>query len=46
MPIEAAIDALKAKGIMFKGEMATYTNVKIATLLDPDGNAILIVQQP
>ncbi|MBY3093324.1 VOC family protein [Rhizobium laguerreae] len=45
-PLEGVINALRERGVRFKGDMAVYPHIKIATLLDPDGNEILIVQQP
>lgn len=44
LPMEQVVDALKQKGVVFEGLIQNFENVRLATLLDPDGNAIFLSQ--
>jgi catechol 2,3-dioxygenase-like lactoylglutathione lyase family enzyme len=43
--LEEVVNELKAAAVSFKGEIQNYRNVRLATLLDPDGNGIVLAQQ-
>ena len=42
--LEEVVDALKARGVSFNGDILDYDNVRLASLSDPDGNVILLAQ--
>lgn len=42
--LDEVVPELKARGVAFKGEILEYPAVRIATVLDPDGNEILLGQ--
>jgi catechol 2,3-dioxygenase-like lactoylglutathione lyase family enzyme len=42
--LEGVVDALKMRGVTFKGEILNYEDMRLATLTDPDGNALLLAQ--
>jgi hypothetical protein len=35
---------LEGRGVTFNGPILNYENVRLASLSDPDGNAILVAQ--
>jgi predicted enzyme related to lactoylglutathione lyase len=43
-PLNQVVDALIARGVPFAGPIQEYENVRLASLSDPDGNAILLAQ--
>lgn len=42
--LDEVVPTLKARGVRFKGEILNYPAVRIATVLDPDNNEILLGQ--
>jgi predicted enzyme related to lactoylglutathione lyase len=42
--MEDAIATLAARGSGIEGEVLEYEHVRIATVLDPDGNAVILAQ--
>jgi catechol 2,3-dioxygenase-like lactoylglutathione lyase family enzyme len=44
VPMEEAIAALSARGVVFEGPIKEYDAVRIASFSDPDGNAIVLGQ--
>ncbi len=44
MHLDEVVSKLKAECVAFEGGIMNYQNVRLATLLDPDGNAILLAQ--
>jgi predicted enzyme related to lactoylglutathione lyase len=44
-PLETVIARLRARGVRLDELIMEYENVRLATLYDPDGNAILLAQQ-
>ncbi|WP_207099029.1 VOC family protein [Rhizobium ruizarguesonis] len=42
--LDEVVSELKARGVSFKGEILNYPAVRIATVLDPDKNEILLGQ--
>jgi catechol 2,3-dioxygenase-like lactoylglutathione lyase family enzyme len=43
-PLEEVVAELKGRGVTFNGPVLNYENVRLASLSDPDGNAILLAQ--
>lgn len=43
-PLEDVVTTLKRRGVPLVGEIHNYENVRLATVRDPDGNAILLAQ--
>ena len=43
-PMDDIVAELKTRGVTFKGNILNYPAVRIATLLDPDNNEILLSQ--
>lgn len=43
-PMDDVVAELKARGVTFKGDVLNYPAVRIATVLDPDNNEILLGQ--
>jgi catechol 2,3-dioxygenase-like lactoylglutathione lyase family enzyme len=43
-PMDDVVAELKARGVSFKGDILNYPAVRIATVLDPDNNEILLGQ--
>jgi catechol 2,3-dioxygenase-like lactoylglutathione lyase family enzyme len=44
VPLEDVVAILKERGVTIEGKINNYENVRLATVLDPDGNAILLAQ--
>jgi len=42
--LEIAISALKAHGVTFDGDIQSYEHVRLITVLDPDGNKLVLAQ--
>jgi predicted enzyme related to lactoylglutathione lyase len=42
--MEEAVSQLDARGAAIEGEIANFEHVRIATVRDPDGNAILLAE--
>ena len=42
--LESVVEALKARGVPFKGEILNYEHVWLATLTDPDDTELLVAQ--
>lgn len=42
--MEEAVSLLAARGVAIEGEILNYEHVRIATVRDPDGNAILLAE--
>lgn len=45
LTLEAVVAELQGRGVAFQGPIASYEHVKLASLIDPDGNVILLAQQ-
>ncbi|WP_281375569.1 VOC family protein [Haloferula luteola] len=43
-PLEEVKEVLGSRGVTFDGEIINYENVRLLTVLDPDGNAIILAQ--
>jgi len=43
-PMEVVVEVLTERGVVFNGPIKEYEAVRIASLSDPDGNAILLGQ--
>lgn len=43
-PLEEVVAELEGRGVTFNGPLLNYENVRLASLSDPDGNAILLAQ--
>lgn len=43
-PLEEVVADLGARGVTFNGPILSYENVRLASLSDPDGNALLLAQ--
>jgi len=44
VPMEEVVETLTERGVTFNGPILEYEAVRIASLSDPDGNAILLGQ--
>ena len=42
--LDAQVAVLRERGVRFVGEIQNYENVRLATFLDPDQNALLLAQ--
>lgn len=42
--MDAEVAALRERGVSFVGDIQNYQNVRLATFLDPDQNALLLAQ--
>jgi catechol 2,3-dioxygenase-like lactoylglutathione lyase family enzyme len=43
-PLEEVVAELEGRGVTFNGAILNYENVRLASLSDPDGNALLLAQ--
>jgi catechol 2,3-dioxygenase-like lactoylglutathione lyase family enzyme len=43
-PLETVVENLRSCGVSFSGEIQNYPNVRLASLLDPDKNVILLAE--
>ncbi|HZG52282.1 MAG TPA: VOC family protein [Pyrinomonadaceae bacterium] len=43
-PLEEVVADLKGRGVTFNGPIVNYENVRLVSLSDPDGNALLLAQ--
>ncbi len=43
-PLEEVVAELEGRGVTFNGPILNYENVRLASLSDPDGNALLLAQ--
>ncbi len=43
-PLEDVVATLSGRGVPFNGPILNYENVRLASLSDPDGNALLLAQ--
>lgn len=42
--MERVVETLSKRGVIFQGEILNYENVRIASLLDPDSNVIILAE--
>lgn len=42
--MESVVETLSRRGVTFQGEILNYENVRIASLLDPDSNVIILAE--
>src|SRR5262245_36465325 len=42
--LEVVVDLLSKRGVRFNGPIASYEHVRLASFVDPDGNALLLAE--